>query len=336
MTLAFVCGCAGMDLTSEEHAFLERTDPWGLILFRRNVDSPDQLRRLTARFREVVGRADAPVLVDQEGGRVRRLRPPHWPDHPAAAAYGRLGAEQGIEAARLGARLIAHDLFQSGITVDCAPVLDVPGAGSHEVVGDRAFGPEPGAVARLGRAFAEGLLAGGVLPVMKHMPGHGRASVDSHLDLPVVDADRASLEARDFAPFRALADLPAGMTAHVRFTALDPERPATTSRVVIDQIIRGAIGFDGLLFSDDLSMEALKGSLGERAAAARGAGCDVLLHCNGNLDEAEAVAAEARPLDGVSERRAAAALAVLRSPEPFDADGARGRLAALLDAAPAA
>lgn len=336
MTLAFVCGCAGLDLTADELAFLARTDPWGLILFRRNVDSPDQLRSLTARFREAVGRPQAPVLVDQEGGRVRRLRPPHWPDHPAAALCGRLDGPRGIEAARLGARLIAHDLHAAGITVDCAPVLDVAAPGAHDVIGDRAFGRDPDVVARLGRAFAEGLLAGGVLPVMKHMPGHGRAGVDSHLDLPVVEADRAALEARDFAPFRALNDLPAGMTAHVRFTAIDPERPATTSKAVIGDVIRGTIGFQGLLFTDDLSMEALRGSLGERAADARDAGCDILLHCNGKLDEAEAVAAAARPFGGLAEARANAALGRVGPPQPFDAGQARARLAELLDGVPTA
>lgn len=336
MTRAFVCGCAGLDLTREELAFLERTRPWGLVLFRRNVDAPDQLRGLTARFRDAVGRPDAPVLIDQEGGRVQRLRPPHWPGYPAAAAYGALADEDGLEAARLAARLIAHDLRAVGITIDCAPVLDLPVAGSHDVIGDRAFGREPDTVARLGRAFADGLLAGGVLPVIKHLPGHGRAAVDSHLELPVVQATRDALDSRDFATFRALADLPAGMTGHVRFTALDPDRPATTSRIVIDQVIRGAIGFGGLLFTDDLSMEALRGTLGERAAAAREAGCDMLLHCNGKLEEAEAVAAQARPLDGIAESRAGAALARLREPEPFDPGAARARLADLVAGAHAA
>ncbi len=328
MTLAFVCGCAGLELTDEEKRFIAGVRPWGLILFRRNVDSPEQLLALTSAFRELVERSDAPVLVDQEGGRVQRLRPPHWPAYPAASAYGAQGGQEGIEAARLAARLIARDLYDVGITVDCAPVLDVPVVGSHDVIGDRAFARDPDLVARLGRAFAQGLVAGGVLPVMKHVPGHGRAGVDSHLFLPMVDAERTAL-ARDFVPFQALADLPMAMTAHVVFTALDPDRPATTSRIIIEQIVRGEIGFDGLLLSDDLSMEALNGSLGERAEAARDAGCDILLHCNGKLDEARAVAAAARPLERHSERRARSALDQLSAPEPLDLEAARARLDAM-------
>jgi beta-N-acetylhexosaminidase len=330
MTLALICGCAGLDLTDEEKRFFEAVQPWGLILFRRNVDNPAQVAALTASFRDVVGRPEAPVLVDQEGGRVQRLRPPHWPDYPAAARYGGAGLQDGCEAARLGGRLIAGDLRALGITVDCAPVLDVPVPGSHTVIGDRAFAQNAGDVARFGRAFAEGLIEGGVLPVMKHVPGHGRAGVDSHLSLPVVTTDRHTLEATDFAPFRQLVDLPMAMTAHVVYTALDPEHPATTSRIVIDTVIRGAIGFAGLLLSDDLSMEALKGTLGQRAEAARDAGCDILLHCNGKLDEARAVADAARPIDGAVARRVAAAMA--RSGKPLaQASGQdHARLAALV------
>ena len=330
MTLAFVCGCAGLALSDEETRLLERFRPWGLILFRRNVEAPDQVARLTASFRAAVGRPDAPVLIDQEGGRVQRLRPPHWPDYPAAAAYGRPAGARGTQAARLGGRLIAHDLRRLGITVDCAPVLDVPAEGSHDVVGNRAFGRDAATVAGLARSFAEGLLSGGVLPVVKHVPGHGRATVDSHLTLPVVEADRATLERVDFEPFRRLADLPMAMTAHVIFTALDRARPATTSPVVIEQVVRGAIGFGGLLLSDDLSMQALRGTLGERAAAARDAGCDILLHCNGNIAEAEAVAREARPLDGPAGARAQAALARLGQPEPLAVEDARSQLTALV------
>jgi beta-N-acetylhexosaminidase len=336
MIRAFICGCSGYDLTGEERAFLTETAPFGLILFKRNVASPEQLRRLTDDFRAVVGRPDAPVLVDQEGGRVQRLGPPHWPRYPAAAATATLAlrdAEAAATAARLGGRLIARDLHAAGITIDCAPVLDVPVAGSSAVVGDRAFGPDARTIARLGRAFAEGLLAGGVLPVIKHMPGHGRAEVDSHFDLPVVRADRTALAASDFAPFAALRDLPIGMTAHVTYTAIDPDQPATTSRIVIEVIIRGAIGFDGLLLTDDLSMQALQGTLGERAVRARDAGCDILLHCNGKLDEAAAVAKVAAPLQGEGARRAQAALVRLQPPEDFDADSARAQLEGLLGAA---
>ena len=310
MVRAFVCGCAGLELDPLERAFLAETQPWGLILFRRNVSSPEQLQGLTAAFRDAVGRPDAPVLVDQEGGRVQRLAPPLWTRYPAASTYADVYAtdpEAGRRLARLGGELIARDLTAAGITIDCAPVLDVPVEGSSTVIGDRAFGRDPETIAALARSFAEGLMAGGVLPVVKHCPGHGRAEVDSHLELPVVVASRAELD-RDFAPFKALADLPMAMTAHVTYRVLDPDRPATTSPLVIERIIRGEIGFDGLLLSDDLSMEALRGSLGERASAASVAGCDILLHCNGDLDEAKAVAAVAPALDGRSARRASAAL----------------------------
>lgn len=312
---AFVCGCEGLTLTEAEHRFLAATQPWGLILFKRNVDSPEQLRRLTASFREAVGREDAPVLVDQEGGRVQRLGPPHWPRYPAAASY-RAWGQDAVEAARLGGRLIATDLRAAGITIDCAPVLDVPAPGSHQVIGNRGFGPDPDSVTMLAAAFAEGLQAGGVLPVIKHIPGHGRTGVDSHLELPVVTASLAELETVDFAPFHRLRDLPAAMTAHLVYTAIDAERPATTSRRVIDTIIRGRIGFAGLLFSDDLSMEALKGTLGERATAAAEAGCDILLHCNGKLDEAVQVADAARWLDGLPAERAASALSIIPAMAP--------------------
>lgn len=326
---AFVCGCRSHALDDDERRFLAEEQPWGLILFKRNVDSPAQLRALTAAFRETVGRADAPVLVDQEGGRVQRLGPPHWPAYPAAAAYRNVADGESHDAAELGGRLIAEDLRAAGITMDCAPVLDVPVPGSHQVVGNRGFGPDPDEVARLGRAFAEGLMRGGVLPVIKHVPGHGRAVVDSHLELPVVTASRAELEDTDFAPFRALADLPVAMTAHVVYTAIDPEQPATTSRIVHETIIRGALGFQGLLLSDDLSMEALKGTLGTRAAAAAAAGCDILLHCNGKLDEARQVAAAARPLDGIAAERVAAAMSRVIPQPPSSADD-RDRFAALL------
>ena len=320
MIRAFVCGCAGLALENAERDFFEETQPWGLILFRRNVDTPDQLRRLTRSFRDSVGRPDAPVLVDQEGGRVQRLGPPHWPRYPSAARLGLAYAADraaGARLARLGGELVARDLSGCGITVDCAPVLDVPQDGSSGAIGDRAFGRDPQSIAILGRAFAEGLMAGGTLPVMKHCPGHGRADVDSHVALPTVSADLAAL-ARDFAPFKALADLPMAMTAHVTYLAIDPERPATTSRIVIDRVIRGEIGFDGLLLSDDLSMEALKGSLGSRAEKAISAGCDIALHCNGVMVEARQVADVAPRLEGRAAARAEDALKRLTTPVPRD------------------
>ncbi|CAN2533154.1 Beta-hexosaminidase [Methylocapsa aurea] len=331
MTRAFICGCAGLALTREEKSFLREAQPWGAILFKRNVASREQLCALASEIREQLG-GDAPILVDQEGGRVQRLGPPVWRAYPSAAAFERLrrAPEETARLVRLGARLIAHDLREVGISVDCLPVLDVPVDGSHNIIGDRAYSREPSEIARLGRAAAEGLLDGGVLPVIKHIPGHGRARADSHLELPVVDAPRAELEAQDFIPFRADADLPLGMTAHVVYTAIDPERPGTLSKAVVEGIIRGVIGFDGLLMTDDISMKALSGGFRERAEAALAAGCDVVLHCNGALDEARAVAEGAGDLAGRALERARAALALIGAPEDFDpVDGARQFDAAL-------
>jgi beta-N-acetylhexosaminidase len=330
---AFIAGCSGPELTSDERAFFRDTAPWGFILFKRNIEAPEQVRALTGALREAIGAADAPILIDQEGGRVQRMGPPHWRRYPPGRAFGR--ADGGLlmqrETARLGARLIAHDLLSVGINVDCLPVLDVPVPGAHDVIGDRAYAEEPAAVAVLGRAAAEGLLAGGVLPVIKHMPGHGRARADSHKALPVVDASREELERIDFEPFRMLADMPLAMTAHVVYTAIDPEGPATTSRKVMEEVIRGAIGFGGLVMSDDLSMNALSGSLRERAAAALAVGCDVALHCNGKLDEMQAVAEAAPALSGKARERAESALVRLRHrPEPLDPVDAHARLTAAL------
>jgi beta-N-acetylhexosaminidase len=330
---AVIFGCAGPQLSSEEAAFFHEARPWGFIVFRRNVESPEQLRALIETLRESVDDAGAPVLVDQEGGRVQRLGPPHWPRYPPARAYGEATADLDKRRAlvRLGARLIAHDLAAVGINADCAPVLDVPEAGAHDVIGDRAYGETAEVVAALGRAAAEGLLAGGVLPVIKHIPGHGRARADSHEQLPVVGAPLSALQ-RDFVPFRGCADLPAAMTAHVVYPAIDPERPATTSRTVIDQVIRGDIGFRGLLLTDDLSMKALGGDFETRARAALDAGCDIVLHCNGDPAEMAAVAAGTRPLAGEAERRAEAALArIPAKAEPLELDAARSRFAAAFE-----
>lgn len=331
---AFIAGCAGHGLGPDEAAFFREAQPWGFILFRRNIDTPDQVRRLTEALRESVGRPDAPVLVDQEGGRVQRLGPPHWPAYPPAAAFGRLPANDFLlrrEVARLGARLIAHDLRAVGITVDCMPVLDVPVPGADSVIGDRAYGRDAREVAVLGRACAEGLLAGGVLPVVKHVPGHGRGNADSHHALPVVEAEREELAASDFLPFRVLADMPLAMSAHIIYRALDPRRPATVSRRVIGEVIRGEIGFGGLLMSDDISMNALAGTIGERARAASRAGCDIVLHCNGRLDEMKAVAEVVPVLTGAARTRASAALArLVHEPEPFDVAEGRERLKSAL------
>ncbi|MCI4679996.1 beta-N-acetylhexosaminidase [Rhodoblastus acidophilus] len=330
---AFIAGCAGLALSPDERAFFTEARPWGLILFRRNVESPDQVRALTDSFRDLLG-ADAAVLVDQEGGRVQRLGPPHWPAYPPAAAFGRMGAD-GARLAQLGARLIAYDLRAVGIDFDCLPVLDSPAPCAHEVIGDRAYADNPRDVARLGRAAALGLMAGGIAPVMKHIPGHGRARADSHVELPRVKSSRAELEV-DFAPFKANADLPAAMTAHVVYEALDPLFPATHSRAIVENVVRGEIGFDGLLMTDDLSMKALEGRFFERAARAFGAGVDLALHCNGDLAEAGAVA-QASPLLGGRalervERARAAVAAAESTAAAFDPVEARAELFAALAA----
>lgn len=316
---AFIAGCAGLELAPGERAFFARTQPWGFILFRRNIANRAQVSALTAALRAAVGR-HAPILIDQEGGRVQRMRPPEWPAYPAGRWFGQVNDPlRRTSLARLSARLMAHDLREVGVDVDCVPVLDVPVAGAHDVIGDRAYAFDPNEVARIGRAAAEGLLAGGVLPVIKHMPGHGRAQADSHHDLPRVSATLEALRGHDFRPFRHLADMPMAMTAHVVFEAIDRAAPATTSRKVFRKVIRGELGYGGLVMTDDLSMKALTGSFAERAAAAYAAGCDMLLHCNGEMDEMAPVAEAARPLAGAAKRRAAAALArITHEPEPLD------------------
>ena len=334
MIRAFVSGCAGPSLGAEERAYFGDAQPWGLILFKRNVADRAQLRALVDDFRAIVGRADAPVLVDQEGGRVQRLGPPHWPAYPAAARFAATSAPE--RAAWLSARLIAADLTEVGISVDCAPVLDVADPEMHAVIGARAFSASPERVVALGRAYCDGLLAGGVVPVIKHTPGHGRAKVDSHLELPVVTASREALAARDFIPFAAFADAPMAMTAHVVFTAIDANAPATISRRVVSEIVRGELGFDGLIVSDDLSMKALGGSFEERTRAVFAAGLDVALHCNGDLTESRAIVAETPELTGKALRRAEAALKrVAGGPQAFDAAAGRAELEALLATAPA-
>lgn len=298
---SFISGCAGTKLSTDEKAFFETTQPWGLILFGRNVDTPDQIRALTSSFREAVGRSDAPVFIDQEGGRVQRLKPPHWPKYPAGAVFGQLEVlEEGLgkRAAFLGGQLIAHDLMVLGIDVDCLPVLDIPAPGYTDAIGDRVYSHNVQQAAMLGKAAADGLLSQGVLPVLKHLPGHGRALVDSHLDLPQVDASLDEMDRCDFEAFRPLAGYPMGMTAHVVYQQLDSELPATLSATIIQQIIRGKIGFDGLLLSDDISMGALKMPLEERCELAITAGCDIILHCNGVFEEMEIVAQHSPELSG--------------------------------------
>jgi beta-N-acetylhexosaminidase len=333
MAKAFITGVAGLVLTAEESAFLRAAEPWGFIIFKRNVDTPAQVRDLVRALRDTVGRADAPVLIDQEGGRVQRLSPPHWPKYPPGAAFARIYEQDksaGLAAVKLGARLIAHDLAELGITVDCLPLADVPVSNSDPVIGDRAYGMTPQQVAVIAQAVTDGLMEGGVLPVLKHIPGHGRATADSHLALPVVDVDAKTLESSDFAAFRPLAKLPLGMTAHVVFSAIDPVAPATTSVKMVREVIRGFIGFDGLLMSDDVSMNALSGTLAERSRASFAAGCDVVLHCNGKLDEMRQVAGESPLLAGDSKRRADAALGARRQPAALDVVAARAEFDAMM------
>jgi beta-N-acetylhexosaminidase len=285
---AFISGCKGLAITPEEKAFFAGERPWGFILFGRNIGEPEQISDLVASLRDSVGNPDAPVLIDQEGGRVQRIRPPIVPQYPNGAAIGeiyRRDREQGLRAAWLMSRLHAFDLMRFGITVDCLPVLDVPIEGSSDVIGNRAYGHDPQAVAAIGAAAAEGLKAGGMLPVMKHMPGHGRAFVDSHHKLPVVDVPFEELAKSDFVPFVAMKNELMAMSAHIVFTAIDPENPATTSPKVVDDVIRGHIGFDGLLMSDDVSMNALAGNIEERARGIVAAGLDLVLHCHGIMDE---------------------------------------------------
>jgi beta-N-acetylhexosaminidase len=333
MRTALIAGVAGTALTPKERDFLKEVRPAGLILFARNLESHAQIRALTDAMREAVGATDLLVLVDQEGGRVQRLRPPLGRALPPAAVYGQLYAqdpERARTAAFAVARLLADDLIALGINTDCAPVLDVPVKGSHQIIGDRAYGTVPEQVAALGRAVAEGFMAGGVLPVIKHIPGHGRATKDSHLALPVVAESRAVLSATDFAPFKALADMPAAMTAHVVFKSIDPDQPASTSARVTAEIIRAEIGFDGLLMSDDLSMRALSGAMRARAERVVAAGSDLVLHCNGDLGEMQAAAAGTPPLRGRAGERFERALAVLNGRKPFDAAAAEGQLARML------
>ncbi len=333
---AFITGIAGLTLSADERDFIRAERPWGFILFKRNIERPSQVIVLIKELHAAVGNPDAPVLIDQEGGRVQRFGPPHWPAYPPGALFGVLydiDPKLGLTAARLSARLIAADLIDLGVTVNCLPLADVPIAGADAVIGNRAYGTEAGKVAAIARAVTEGLEQGGALPVLKHIPGHGRATADTHFKLPVVETSRAELERTDFAAFQPLAELPMAMTAHVVFSALDPAQPATTSATIIEQVIRGSIGFQGLLMSDDVSMNALAGSIAERTRAIVSAGCDMVLHCNGNLGEMREVAREAPELSGKALERAKRALASRKPPQPLDRMAARAELDGLIDRA---
>lgn len=325
---AAIFGCSGRVLTPDEAAFFRDADPYGFILFARNIESPDQVRRLTDDLRASTGH-DAPILVDQEGGRVQRLRAPHWREWlPPLDQVAQSGA-QAAGGMALRSRIIAQELRSVGIDANCAPCCDLASDVTHPFLRNRCYGSDPGEVAAIARAVAEAHLAGGVLPVMKHMPGHGRSTADTHHDLPTVTASAEDLDATDFAPFHALRDMPMAMTAHLIFAAFDPERPATQSPVMID-VIRNRIGFSGLLMTDDLNMQALSGSLADRTAAARAAGCDIALHCKGDLAEMQAVAAAAGRMDSASLARAAAALAWRKTPDAVDIAALEDDLAKVL------
>lgn len=334
--LAVVLGCSGERLTVSERNFFAAADPVGFILFRRNCSSPDQVRDLVASLRACISRDDAPILIDQEGGRVARLRPPQWRRYPSAARLASLPDPSAEMAARLGARLIADDLARLGITVDCLPVLDLLVSGADPVIGDRAYGKDPERVARLAGAVCTGLLDGAVLPVLKHIPGHGRARVDSHHSCPLVDTSFEKLARTDFAPFRALAAMPWAMTAHIVYPALDARAPATLSSRMVAEVIRGEIGFDGVLVSDDLSMRALRGGLGERTRRALAAGCDLALHCNADPGEMEEVVAVAWPISPLTAARLGRGEALRRASaaNDFRRGEAEAQFDALLAVAP--
>jgi beta-N-acetylhexosaminidase len=337
---AFISGCEGMSLSKQEREFFAETQPWGLILFQRNCGSTAQLKALTDDFRLAVGRKDAPVLIDQEGGRVQRMSPSanaEWRKYPAAAALGafyNLYPLHAFRAARNIGRLMAQDLDNAGINVNCLPVLDVPQKDGHAVISDRAYHTTPEVISLLSRVHVAGFLDIGVLPVMKHVPGHGRATVDSHKELPRVKANRIALEGTDFRPFGSYADCPMAMTAHVVFEAIDKDLPATLSKRVIRDVIRKQIGFSGLLMSDDLSMKALSGSLKEKTTAALEAGCDVVLHCNGVFTEMQEVAGAAIPLTYKSMMRAKAALKMRHKPYKFDERTALKDLESVMNLSP--
>ncbi len=332
---SMILGCAGKSLTREEIRFYRSECPWGFILFARNVSEPEQIRDLVASMRDCIGRPDAPVFIDQEGGRVQRLRPPLAPNYPAGAALGALWRDDhdtGERAAWLLGRLHAFDLSRYDLSSDCLPVLDVPVEGASDVIGARAYGKEPESVSRLGRAAADGLMAGGVLPVMKHTPGHGRAFADTHKELARVGAPLCDLVAHDFVPFKALKDLPMAMTAHVIFDCIDPERPSTLSPTVIGTIIRDVIGFDGLVMSDDISMKGLSGELDDLAVRIIDAGCDMVLYCAGVMEELKKVGPRVPVLKGKARHRADLAEVYAGEPDLSDEQELRAEFDSLLPA----
>jgi len=340
--LAAIFGCAGTTLSADERAFFKDADPLGFILFARNIDNPAQVRALINDLRDCVGRQDAPVLVDQEGGRVQRLGPPHWRKAPNAETFANLHSEdteRGRNACALNTDLLAAELADLGFSVDCVPVLDIPQPNSDLIIGDRAAGKDVAQSAELGQLVCERMLAGGITPVIKHIPGHGRATVDSHLKLPVVDASADDLRTVDFAPFKAVSAAMGrsvwAMTAHIIYETFDMTAPCTTSAILIADIVRGEIGFDGFLVSDDLSMKALSGSMVQRTKGSLDAGCDAVLHCNGEMEEMTSVAGAARALNAIALERFAASEAARANREAIDPAIAAKELDALLQEAAA-
>lgn len=326
---AAIFGCEGQSLKSDEIAFFKEANPWGFILFARNLETPEQIKNLCDDLRHTVGR-NAPILIDQEGGRVARLRAPEWMEWlPPLEQMDCVAPENARQAMVLRYRLIAHELNDLGIDVNCAPMVDVPTPDAHEIIMNRCYGRDVDTVAEMGRAVSEGLLAGGVLPIIKHIPGHGRGSLDSHFDLPIVDSTKEELEQTDFETFRRLSDLPMAMTAHIVYPALDETGPATTSKTMID-IIRNSIGFDGLLMTDDLSMKALEGSFADKTNASLDAGCDIVLHCNGVMEEMDQIAQTLPSLSGKTLLRAEKAESCRRTPDYFDVIEAQECFAGLL------
>lgn len=329
---AVIFGCSGTALNDDERAFFREVNPYGFILFARNCTSREQIKALVNDLRSCVSHDNAPVLIDQEGGRVARLVPPEWRKAPPAGDFAVLAARDPAaaqEAVYLNARLLAADLHELGIDVDCAPVLDVPAPGAHEIIGDRAFGDNPDTIVLLAEEMCKGLIDGGVLPVIKHIPGHGRAMADSHESLPVVTTPLHHLREIDFAPFHALRAMPYAMTAHVVYTAIDADAPVTTSSRAI-RLIREEIGFEGVLISDDISMKALSGDFGERTRQVLAAGCDIVLHCNGKMDEMRAISTQLQPLSEDSITRIHKTDAYRKKPESIPYRETEARLSILL------
>ena len=329
-----VLGCAGLTLSADEKSFFRDANPLGFILFARNCETPDQVRALVNALRDSVGRTEAPVFIDQEGGRVARLTPPHWRAAPAPAVFAAMAErslERAIEAAKLNAHMMATELLELGITVDCTPVLDLPQPGADPIIGDRALGVDPKMISLLGCAVCDGMMAGGVLPVIKHIPGHGRATADSHKVLPIVETDLDELRKSDFAPFRVLQNMPWAMTAHVQYTCLDSQSPATTSKTIINDIIRGEIGYRGVLLSDDLAMKALSGTMSERTTASLDAGCDIALHCNGERPEMEAIMNVCGEMSLETIQRLQYAESFRKTATPLDLNDAEAKLKQLME-----